>query len=90
MQLDIPTPLLSQLHLQHNPPAPLPILLDMLSLALSVLSAAGIAAASPIALDLETRNNGGSNFVSPSFLNLTYSSPYNASVLSSLPPYQCK
>jgi hypothetical protein len=48
----------------------------MLPIALFLLS--GLAAASPIAYELEARNNGGTNFVSPDFLNLTYSSPYNA------------
>ena len=48
----------------------------MLGLALSILT--GLAAASPIAIELEARDNDGSNFVSPDFLNLTYSSSYNA------------
>ena len=48
----------------------------MLALAFALLT--GLAVASPLAVQLDARNNDGSNFVSPSFLNLTYSSPYNA------------
>jgi hypothetical protein len=49
----------------------------MLSLALSFGLLATLAAASPVSVNLIDKRENGSPFVSPSNLNLTYSSKYN-------------